>query len=112
MNKIQYNQAVELIDRDCHVRRYYLDDYEEKQEGKTCAIGCFALAAGVTVKYLREHISDTIECEYCDHMARKIKAKFGLTVGQQIKVQRINDAVVDLALRRRRIKKYLRSLLK
>lgn len=98
---------LQLIQKDCLLRIRYLDAH-----GKTCAIGCLAMASGVSTRTIENCEGDSINCGRRSHikMASLIRKKFGLTTDVQQRIQEINDGCFTPSRRRSAIIKYIKSL--
>lgn len=97
--------ALKLLAKDCRITNYYLKD------GKTCAVGCLALASRVSERHLAS-ASVGVACiswPQLQEVRRKIKAMFGLDSEQLVAIQEANDGEGDLRLRRQRVARVIRS---
>jgi hypothetical protein len=105
MTPEQKERAIELLSKDCKLRCIYYS------EGKTCAIGCLAIAAGAQLFQLRKISMDRIST--LPWLIKMIQAEFGLNRDQLRAIQSANDACPDLVARRQRvvdlIKKFART---
>jgi tetrahydromethanopterin S-methyltransferase subunit H len=98
MTKKQKARARALLAKDCKISNRYYD------AGKTCAIGCLAVASGVSVKLLEAAVA-RIDSEYTSSVkiARAIKRKFGMSVEHMDSIQRANDSWTKIPARRRAV---------
>lgn len=95
-------KAMEAISKDCQVQ------YEYYTPGGTCALGCLALLSGVSEDELVRASSENIS--RCPEIYEPIEAEFGLTVGQQRRIQVLNDQNFEMLDRRDAVLKYLERL--
>lgn len=85
MTKKQFNAVVKLLKADCHLQREYIDD-----KGRTCAIGCLALAAKVPKRILKNN--NDVFIAMLDQVVEPIQRKFGLDEDIQKTIQCRNDS--------------------
>ena len=95
MNKRQYEQAVRLLKADCQITGSLLDD-----AGQTCAVGCLALAAGVSPRTLKRQGGAIDSCTQAG-IVKAIRKKFGLELETLCNIQHHNDCNSD---RKHRVK--------
>lgn len=91
--------AINALGKDCEVVGQYVED------GKTCALGCLALLAGIDRDYLEqeEYNGEEITHNAMAPVAKAIEEMFGLNVFQQAAIQRTNDRTHGLKARRKAV---------
>ena len=102
MNLKTHNEIVELFLSDCEIAASYIDC-----DGRTCAIGRLAKAAGVPENVLQKAASASISCAYestfegdvfaeerphVKQIANAITAKFGISHDAMCAIQWANDS--------------------
>lgn len=78
-------RALEALAKDCQVKGYYY------KNGETCAIGCLALLAGITVERLTIASGTPIIYDANSDIYAAIRRTFGLELEAQERIQRLND---------------------
>lgn len=103
MTATQKAKAIRLLKKDCQISGRFID-----YKGRTCALGCLALAAGVPKSRLRKLGFGGI---YGDcFISAKIESSFGLTLDQQSTIQYRNDSYDEVPTRRQHVIGYVNTL--
>jgi hypothetical protein len=98
MTKEQKDKARALLEKDCELTCNYFDGE------KTCAIGCLALAAGVSKNILLNYEMPISANEAKARViAIAVKKEFGLSRDVQRAIQSENDEVKDIGQRRHNV---------
>lgn len=103
MNATQRDEIIKLIQEDCLLAEYYIDEYDN-----TCAIGKLALAVGINKEFLLSKNQKWIGV--LSDVFAPIHIKFGLTRENQIHIQNLNDLESTPEKRRQVIIEYVNSL--
>lgn len=98
MNAEQKKEVIELISQDCEISFNYL------KEGKTCAVGCLALKAGIPHEPLAE---SRLLIQHEPDFIAAIESRFGLNYSQLVRIQDLNDSHSTPESRRKAIIDYL-----
>lgn len=100
MNSTQKAQIIEAIKRDANLKGYYYDP----KTGQACVIGGLALACEINKPYLalaRGAIQYGTGPEKA--IREMLHARFGLSIGQLVNLQKINDQEYSTERRRERL---------
>jgi hypothetical protein len=95
--------AIRLLNKNCGVSHSYIA-YPEGE----CAIGALALSAGIRRSYLKENNEELISM--LPKVASAIRKKFGLTLSEQVTIQRTNDSCDNIDERRQAVIDVINSL--
>jgi hypothetical protein len=100
MNKKQAEAAIKVIKCDATLSSEYIND-----EGSMCVIGGLAHAAGITNKHLIKCGCNTVLCNHPSiaKVVAAIQRKFGITRLEQQHLQRINDSILRVTMRRKKL---------
>ncbi len=101
MTKRQYERAVKLLKADCQITGALIDD-----AGQTCAVGCLALAAGVSPRTLKRKMG-AIDSDKQSGLVKAIQKKFGLDLDILCTIQHRNDCNSN---RKMRVKEVVRAV--
>jgi len=106
MKKRQRAAAIRVVERDCEIRERYID-----RDGRTCAVGALAVAAGVELNYRANYNCTGIGSPRPKlvEMRRAIGAKFGLDEADLQRIQHTNDAIEAQSERRKKIAAFIRG---
>ena len=97
MTKRQKEAARKILAADCETRCVYYN------EGRTCAVGALAIAAGVSTATLIRHNNRAISSSFAAYIREAIRRKFGLTTEQLDGIQYENDRYYLVPQRRRSV---------
>lgn len=96
--------ALKLLAKDCELAHQYV------QGGKTCAVGCLALASGVSRRTLIRYGKIWISDGRLFFVAARIQEKFSLSTRQLELIQETNDRCTTTADRRKAVLKVVRAI--
>lgn len=104
MNSKQKREVIKLLMADCEIADKYLF------RGKTCALGCLALAAKVPKRLLTGR-NVSLPIEVLPKVSDRIQSKFGLSLKHQTDIQCVNDIwATDVDERRERVVRVVKSI--
>lgn len=96
--------ALKLLANDCQLIGFYVS------KAKTCAVGCLALASGVSKNQLALWNGRVITAYELDSVRSIIYEKFALNDRDLDRIQEANDGEDSLLARRKAVLKVVRSI--